>query len=190
MVLGLEKTRAFYALLSGLANFVNAKYNLHPEVMNIDYNLHDAAGTEKARYDMVQTLWDRPEYIDEYLAEGGAALPEKDKETIASWKRYVRGRFVLERALKSGGVLLGPADDDDACGYLVQNFMLEWSDTVIRNGLQIPLYVRTTLLPYDGVIVTDGFTEYLPIFIGGGLKKIYKEAYSELKKEGRVLKTL
>lgn len=184
MVLGREKTEEFYALLSGLANYVNAKLNIEPDIQGADYNWD--VNEHKAK-NVLKKIWSKPALIDEYLEADGKNLTDQDRGTIALWKNRVEGQFVVERSLRSGGVLI---DIENECAYLVQNFRLDWTTLIEMAGLRIPAIVRTCLLPYDGMIVTDGMIEVHPVIIGAGMKRGLKQMYRELKEEGLIYKTL
>lgn len=187
MTLGLEKTRHFYRLLAGLGNYTNKKLKVTPDFQGDNYGDGDGS-LDTTRVKVVDAIWSHPQIIDEYLNTAGRDLSAEDRETISSWNRFVKGRFVLERTLKSGGVLVSMEHADQV--YLVQNFLSPWEHLANTAGVRIPAMVDTCLLPYDGVIVTDGFARFLSILLGGGIRKIYKEQYLEQKAAGKIRKTL
>lgn len=182
MVLGPEKSKRFYRLLAGLGNYANDKMH----ITNPQSDDYGDDGSDAERSEIMDTVWTHPELIDEYLeSDAGKALSPEDRETVADWKNFVRGSFTLERNLKSGGVLIG----EDAA-YRVQNFMQTWETLAAMAGLRLPAMLEATLLPYDGVIVTDGYPKFYRLIIGPGMKKMLKDTYNEFKAEGKVYSTL
>lgn len=189
MILGKEKATKFYALLSGLANYVNKTRKIHPDMPDKDYYQISGEDMQKC-LDIQSYTWAHPEVIDEYLKSDGSGLCEEDQQTVAGWKRRRTGRFIAERQLKSGAVLLSADPEMEDQAFLVQGFFGGFDDYGEQVGLRLPICVDACLLPFDGVIVTDGLVHVLPITYGSGMRAQFKEYYREAKQKGNVLKQL
>ena len=57
-------------------------------------------------------------------------------------------------------------------------------------GVDLPVLVTSTLIPFKGVIITDGLNARKNVFFGGGVKSMLKETYLKAKSEGRIRKRL
>lgn len=97
--------------------------------------------------------------IDRYL-ERHDEIPHEHKEIIQSWKKHVRGTFVIERHLKKGSILIS----EDEKVYQVSGIISSLEE--MFQYARLPQVVETTLLPFRNVIITDGLFISYDIFIG------------------------
>ena len=135
--------------------------------------------------EIVSKLWANPsEEIDAYLAKH-PELNQEEKSIILGFKWCIHGRFIIERYLKSGAVFIHIATEatkttavTEAKGataeaapkatakagnksgnmigdvYLVKGLSASFEDMFWDKPL--PLMIDATLLPFRGMIVTDG----------------------------------
>ena len=54
----------------------------------------------------------------------------------------------------------------------------------------LPMYVKTTLLPFKGRIIFDGIFQAYRIHFGGGIKTRLKEEYMTAKQKNRIIESL
>lgn len=186
MVLGEKAADRFYGLLSPLADYVNMYCNMYPELLGTSYGRGDHQ-EERAR--VLARLWDSPRLIDDYLAEDGSALPEEDREAIAAWKRFIRGRFILMKYCKGGALLLG-AEEKTKSAFLVSGLRTNWKTTLRRAGLRLPVAVDTVLVPFEGVIVSHGYMDCAPIAANWTQRMILSGMYRVLRRDGAIRRTL
>ena len=69
-------------------------------------------------------LWADDDLIDEYL-NYIEDITDHDRELILSWKCCITGRFVLERILKNGAILIS-AEDGEV--YQVSGIISTWDE--------------------------------------------------------------
>jgi hypothetical protein len=175
MKLSADNAKLFYQLWLPLLNYVNRNY--HILVNEIDFtkgkiDLQDAA-------EVSHFLWERTWIIDDYLNE--ANLPEEHKEILRGWKRRIRGKFIIERHLKKGSVFIST---DDNSVYLVNGIVSSWEEML--HGAPVPIILRATLLPFKGVIITDGLVSVYPIMFGSNSRAEFKETYMDAKRNGKI----
>jgi len=129
-------------------------------------------------------LWDDVSIIDQYLAEH-TEIPEEHRNIVKSWKRRIRGRFVLERHLKKGSIFISM---DDESVYQVSGIISSWEEMFYYAPL--PLMLEATFMPFKDVIISDGVVMPYNIVIGGNMARTFKDVYMNAKKNGRLQKTL
>lgn len=177
MTLSIEDGQIYYKLWLPLLDFVNQKYGVKKNVKKL-------AGAESLEPSDVKALsnklCDDVSVIDEYLLEHKELLDEH-REIILGWKRYVRGRFIIERHLKGGSILISMEDEKvyQVCGIIT-------SIEEMFYFAPMPLIVEATLIPFRNVIITDGLIMPYNIQVGGNMKKIFKAIYLSAKKNGTV----
>ena len=76
--------------------------------------------------EIAEVLWDDVSVIDEYLT-AVYDLTKEQRELIQSWKRFVRGKFLLERHLKKGSIFIS-LDDEEV--YQVSGITSSWEEMV------------------------------------------------------------
>lgn len=119
-------------------------------------------------------LWERTWIIDDYLA--GTALPEEQREIISDWKRCISGTFIIERHLKKGSMFISTEDNTV---YIVNGIIDSWEEML---PAPTPVIVKTTLLPFWNVIISDGLMSAFPIRFGRNSAAEFKDSYMTAKK--------
>ena len=61
--------------------------------------------------EIANRLWEDVSIIDEYLKEC-ENLPEEHKEIVRSWKRRIKGKFMMERHLKKGTIFISMENEE------------------------------------------------------------------------------
>ena len=173
----------FYNTFFPLIDFVNKKHKIVKGVKGLDVLLDSIS--PMAIKEIVSKLWANPsEEIDAYLAKH-PELNQEEKSIILGFKWCIHGRFIIERYLKSGAVFIHIATEatkttavTEAKGataeaapkatakagnksgnmigdvYLVKGLSASFEDMFWDKPL--PLMIDATLLPFRGMIVTDG----------------------------------
>lgn len=97
------QARQYYRLWIPLLDYVNRKYRVVKEL----YGMTSPEGLPIQKIALIsQRLWENREVIDEYLASEGKKLNAEETALVSSWKRAVHGRFIVERHLQKGSVLI------------------------------------------------------------------------------------
>ena len=180
MKLSEEDSKLYYELWLPLLDFVNEEYEIRKEAGRL-------AEASKLDLEVVKEVSDRlyedTAVIDRYL-ERHDEIPQEHKEIIQSWKKHVRGTFVIERHLKKGSILIS----EDEKVYQVSGIISSLEE--MFQYARLPQVVETTLLPFRNVIITDGLFISYDIFIGGNMARMFKEVYMTAKKSGEIIKYL
>ena len=72
--------------------------------------------------------------------------------------------------------------------YQVRGINSSWEEMFFY--MQPPVMIDATLLPYRGIITSDGLVSSLPVSFGGGIKKEFREIYSSAKTRKQILTSL
>jgi len=181
MTLSQQDSQLYYSLWLPLIDFVNRKYRVRRTLKDIvtARRLDPAAVKEVA-----DKLWSDVGVIDDYLKER-PDLPEEHREIIQSWKRRIQGKFLMERHLKKGTIFISLEDEEV---YQVSGIISSWEEMFY--GAPMPLIVEATFMPFRDVIISDGLVIPYNIYIGGGMKKMFKDVYMDAKKSGRIHRSL
>ena len=169
--------KLFYRLFFGLLDYVNEK-----KKVNDLKNLADQPSLDpQAVKQIAAVVWQDTSLIDDYLAGPGSSLPPEEQVILGSWKRRVSGRFIVERNLKKGSVVISLEDNSV---YLVRGIKTSLEEMFFYRPL--PVMIEADLLPFKGVVITDGLVSSMNIFMGGGMKKQFKDFYNRAKKLGQI----
>ena len=129
-------------------------------------------------------LWKNTDIIDLYLDEN-SDLQEEHKSILLSWKRRVRGDFILVKYLKDGAVFVS-ADGKEV--YLVKGIVSSWKEMVRETPL--PTVIEATFIPFRDVIISDGVIVPHFITLKGQLKQTVKDKYKEAKMNDQIRRSL
>lgn len=135
---------------------------------------------------LLNIVWDRPEYIDEYLAEKGATISAEARRNLIRWrKNYIPGPFFIERFTNAGTIFISVRDGQV---YLVSGITSGIEESLDRGSL--PCVVETALLPYKGRIVYDSTMHAIPEFLNPEGKQELARVYEFAKKNNSIIKIL
>ncbi len=181
MTLSAEDAKLYYQLWLPLLDYVNRKYKVVRGMKNIpESDSIDPMGAKK----IADTLWENTEVIDSFLKDN-PDLPGEHREILRSWKRRVIGDFLMERHLKKGTIFISVENGEV---YQVQGIISTWEE--MFPGYPLPMVVRATFIPFRDVIISDGLVIPYTVGFGGGMKKLLKERYMEVKQSGGIHRSL
>lgn len=181
MTLSQEDGQLYYKLWLPLLDFVNRKYHVNRKLKSIA----TAKELDPAEVkEVANKLWSDVAVIDDYLKEC-VDLPEEYKEIIRSWKRRIQGTFMMERHLKKGTIFISLEDSEV---YQVSGIVSSWEEMLY--GAPMPLMLEATFMPFRDVIISDGLVIPYNIFVGGGMKRMFKDIYIDAKESGKIHRSL
>lgn len=129
-------------------------------------------------------LYEHTALVDSFIQENPACFPSDSLGIIAGWKQAVPGEFYIERLLQKHAVFIG--SEDKVYGVLG----LHSSFQEMVHPSQLPVYLKTVLLPFKGKIVYDGLLQSYNIYFGRGISSELKELYLAAKQNGKIIESL
>ncbi|MFM7449475.1 MAG: hypothetical protein ACKO24_12865 [Leptolyngbyaceae cyanobacterium] len=129
-------------------------------------------------------LYQHPGLIDAFLTENPQGFSEDQLAIVAQWKKFIKGKFYIERKLKKYTIFIR---DNDAV-YGVLGLQSDFDEMFYPS--QLPLLVEAVLLPFKDVIIYDGLLQGYNIFFGGGISGDLKEIYLRAKQRGEIIESL
>ena len=131
-------------------------------------------------------IWERPNLLNQYLAQSGGVLPGETKRVLSEWRNeFVPGPFIVERYLEEGAVFISIRDGRV---YLVSGITSEIEESLPGDAL--PRQAQTTLMPFKGHLIYDGTMETEPHPVGKEGVKTLNEVYQNAKRQGRIIRRL
>lgn len=180
MTLSKEDGQLYYKLWLPLLDYVNEKYGVRKELSNMASASSLDPNAVKA---VANKMYEDVSVIDEYLA-AHREIPEENRQIIAGWKKCISGRFIIERHLKKGSMLISMEDEKV---YQVAGIVSSIEEMFFY--AQLPLMVDATLLPFRNVIITDGLIMPYRVIIGGNMARGFKDIYMAAKTKGEIVKS-
>ena len=174
MVLSDEQARLFYDLWIPLLDHVNQKYGLVKEL----YGMNSPKGLPlESVKKITKKLWENISVIDEYLNLQSKKMTTEQVSIIEGWKKVVHGRFIVERHLKFGSVLVFCDGNDEV--YIVRGIYSSWRE--LLDGFPMPQIVQTSLIAFDNVIIHDGIVQPYGICLGKNMADEARQIYLKAK---------
>lgn len=178
MKLSKQDADLFFELTWALQVFVNQRLHVLPEVKTLDDYI-DLSMEEKMQ--VREALYENIELIDAFVEENPRQFSQDKLEIVSKWKQFLADDFSLERMLKKYAIFI--ASDDKVYGVLALH---DAFPDIIHPG-NLPVYVKTVLLPFKGKIVYDGVLQGYNIYFGRGIATGLKETYMAAKQNGRII---
>lgn len=181
MTLSKEDGQLYYRLWLPLLDYVNKKFGIRKRLKRMEnassLNPNDVKAVANRMYENVTV-------IDEYLSVHNE-IPEEHRKIIESWKKCVSGRFIIERHLKKGSMLISMEDEKV---YQVVGIISSLEE--MFRYAPMPLMVEATIMPFKDVIITDGLIMPFNVIIGKNMSRTFKDVYMAAKKSGEIVNSL
>ena len=146
MVLNDEQVNRFFDTMDALLYYVNDRFRVVR-----DLSLETGTMMDDVKTSMVaRELWSNVGIIDEFVHENPFGLPQKCLDVAEGWKYALPGFYTLVRYQGGKGLLMG-----DAGVFSVSGVTYELEGEIGP----APAGVELVLLPFDDVIVYDGFLQ-------------------------------
>ena len=114
-------------------DFVNKKYKLIKGL----YGMTSPEGLPLQSVARISAkLLEDKTVIDEYILTGARKLDDEETAIVSSWKRAIRGRFVVDRHLKRGSVLISVENKQV---YIVKGICSSWRELLEL----LPVFLRS-----------------------------------------------
>ena len=178
MVLTDEEAKKFYDLWISLLDFVNQKYKLIKEL----YGMTSPKGLSLQSVALISSkLWGNKDIIDEFVLSDFKKMDEEKTEIVNSWKKAIHGKFIVERHLRKGSVLIS-VDNNEV--YIVKGIYSSWRE--ILENFSMPQVVEATLMPFKDVIIHDGIVAPYGVCLGKNMSEQSKQIYLTAKANGNL----
>ena len=146
MVLNDEQNEVFFDTMDALLYYVNDRFRV---VEGFTLNYTSALDDVKSSL-VAHALWENVQIIDDFVSDNPFRLPQRCLDIALSWKSALPGMFTLVRYQSGRALLMNEAGVFSVCGV---TYELE------QEIGPAPAYVETVLLPFEDLIVYDGFLQ-------------------------------
>ena len=177
MTLTSEEASLFFEIYFSLLDYTNSKYDIN-ELDIIECVQNQLEMPYMLIMEIADYLWDHISIIDEFIED--IDFTQEAIDILLNWKKRRRGRFLVERNLKKGSILI---DIDNQDVYLVKGLISSIEDMVPYT----PIMIETTLIPFKDNIVTDGLLKNYNIQFGKGSKSAFKQTYMNAKNNDLII---
>ena len=178
MVLTDEEAKQFYDLWISLLDFVNQKHKLIKEL----YGMISPKGLPLKSVALISSkLCEDKDIIDEFVLSSFKKMDEEEIAIVSSWKRAIHGKFIVDRHLKKGSVLIS-VDNNEV--YVVKGIYSSWKE--ILDGYPMPQIVEATLMPFRDSIIHDGIVAPYGVCLGRNMSEQSKQIYLAAKSTGNL----
>ena len=175
-----EDSSLFFKLWLPLLRYASNALDIHAGQLTAP---HGGIVLPKA-IDVAEAIWADVSIIDDYLSLR-PDIARDERDIILNWKHAVHGDFALERHLQGGSSFISLKDSRV---YLVKGLTDSWQEAF--GDRPLPVFATVTLLPFKGVIITDGLFRVANAFIGPNIARGLKDIYLAAKHGGNIIKTL
>jgi len=182
MKLSEEDTKLFYKLYTALLVYTNQQKGIIRSVTTVEeFMKSPSEEINKVR----EALHGQPELIDAFVQENHFNFSQDELEIVRSWKNFLKAEFYLFRYLKKYAIFLDNRSPPKAYGVLALQ-----SDFQDKVSQELPVYLKTVLLPFKGQIIHDGILIPYPVSFGPGIRQDLKERYQEAKARFGIITSL
>lgn len=153
----------YYKLYFALLEYVNKKYNMHPEIKRI----YKQEGLDVNKLQNIdQKLWENKEIIEEFIKDNNYDFNEEELKEIKEFENAVSSDyFVIVGFEREYTKILS----DDGKLYMVKGIRAD-IDKII-NPRDIPIIISTTLLMFKENIVFKSFFSNINLELSNDIKK-------------------
>ena len=181
MFLEEEQRDKLYELLFYLLDYTNNKYKINKRLLN---KLDGKTPIDPREIqDIRKRLWKDNSIIEEYIKKNSQKLNKKDLNIIESWKNRVEKKFIMAKHLKKHTIMMTGKEV-----YGIVGISNEISEIIPTS--ELPIFVETVLIPFEGVITYDSILLPYMISLGGGIRKQINEEYMKAKNDDKIIYSL
>lgn len=175
----------FVKLYTKLMFFAGTQRNILPNQMTFRLFL---AGPIEEKLDCRQAIYQPKPIFDDFLVAGKGKMSSDDQAAVAAWRRCIYGPMVMFRHLKRHTVFLTVGTSPKAYGVL--GLSTELGEMI--PSAQLPMLVKTALLPFEDAIVCDGLlaTPKEGSVLDAAMRERVHIAYKDIKTANRFITTL
>ncbi|HET6248992.1 MAG TPA: DUF6398 domain-containing protein [Tepidisphaeraceae bacterium] len=178
-----DDVATFFKLHRSLMFFVNQRLQVLPDrPANAD---EYSSLPPSARVKVHEALLQHQDVIQSFVDENPAGLAPDELDIVRSWRHLVRGEFLIIREMARYTVFLSTERPPVAYGVLA---LAQPFDVLV--GPDLPLMVRTVLLPFKDKIVFDSLMSVSGISFGPGIRRGLNDDFKEAKARHGIVTSL
>lgn len=160
--------------------YVGHKKNILPKglslkkFLNLDFQI---------KFKCRESVFGDENIIEEYIASNFDHLTTDQIKILAGFKKKIRSNFVIFKCLTNYAIFI---DTKDNRFYAVKA-LGDPFDTFFDH---FPVYISTTLIPFKGKIIYDGFIQSSGVYYGPNMTETMNEDYKKAKRIKKILTSL
>jgi hypothetical protein len=171
------QVHSFYDIFIPLLVYVNGiTETLSEEVLISLGNTYNPQAESELR----AALWTNAWIIDDFIEENLYEFNSEDLEMVKSWKTFKYGDFTLGKVIRGRGMFM--TYDEPRVIYAVCPLFSSFEEILP----EIPIMVRTAIIPFDNVLIYDGSIASYPVRFGPDLREIINDWYINAKELNRI----
>jgi len=162
----------FFELFIPLLKFVNQETKTLPDhTLKSSENSYNAQALSELR----DVLWTKNWILDKFVKDNPYQMSHENLQTVKGWNNFCYGDFTLGKIIRGRGLFL--AYDDPKDFYFVCPLKSPFDQMLP----EIPMIVRTAIIPFENVLVYDGLLHSYAVSFGPGLRQMINEWYINAK---------
>lgn len=130
-----------------------------------------------------ESLFEDENIVDEYIASDFDHLTTDQIKILAGFKKKIRSSFVIFKCLTNYAIFI---DTKDNRFYAVKAL----GDSFDTFFDRFPVNISTTLIPFKGKIIYDGFIQSSGVYYGRNMTETMNEDYKKAKRNKEILTSL
>lgn len=164
-----KDTKSFYKLYFALLEFTNQKYKINP-----NYKIYKQQGINPQEIiNIIKKFWEnKNKIILEFCMSNPYKFTKEEIKFLEGFKKGIHDTFVLVKYEKDYTLLM-----KDGKIYMVKG-LNDNIDSIITYD-ELPCFVTTSLIEFNGNIVYDGIISSYPISFGINFVKTIEKEYNE-----------
>lgn len=182
MQLTKEDTDLYYKLNWPLLFYANRKYNVIYDLKEPNFKKEELEKVARLH----EKLNKEPVLIDSFIAENPFKFNQEELEIVRSWKKAVKGRFLVMKHTEQGAIFFEETKDPKV--YAVLGLYDDLDKVIPKEYL--PILIETVLLPFKGKIIYNGVFIPYNISFGRSIRNSFEMSFRESKSKYGVLTSL
>jgi hypothetical protein len=177
MKLPITQINRFYDLWLPLLDFTNQRLRVFSKKqMDCIQEFEDPQSENQLR----DALWNNDWILEEFISQNPAKYSPEDLATVSEWRNFKYGDFTLIKVVYGLGIFVSHEEPHEY--YSVYPLYSDFKELLS----DIPMLVRTAIIPYGNVLVYDGSLASYAIHFGQGIRKMLENGYISAKERGLI----
>ena len=180
MLLSKADGELFFEIWFQLLGFAKREFKMKLTEAQLTVNTPEY---QRALSGIADKVWDHPDLLDKFLFR--TKLTAEKREILLGWKRFVKDTFFVRSHLKSGTILISLTDQKV---YSVHGITSTWEEMI--PSATLPMLIETTLIPFKGIIVSDGLIKQYDQSVGISFENKFEPLYIQAKESNSIITSI